>query len=495
MATALTNATALGTLDAQRAHTKNASIELARLSTGRQNPFASQNSAAESISAQFGSEAQVLLQARTNAINGANMLQVVTSAIADQRTLYTTMKTLAVQAASGDIDESVRGQLNVQFLENLTQADEIAIDTNWNGLFLMNGGATTGAATIAAANAQAANGLVASGTDFTNALGAATKGFISGTADAVRVNLTAANTYDVELDVRNGGIVQTFVAKGFTPTNDATVSLVSNTDSGNIIQLTQGNDTSGMTSEATVLAALQGALGLGAGATKAQFVSLATAANNGVTGITTTSAAKAGTYALSYVAGEGTIKLTGGTDNKAYFTDTVANLTAATYDFGNGISVAVDATFASATAITQMIVDVDKGGKVSVTFQVGANTTDTVNVDINDCTNAGRGISSLSIDTVANAQNSINVLSQAIKDSSSDYSTIGAKQGRLEITQVSLETSARNLLAAKANYSDTDIAKALTQFTIFNTMAQVANVATAKSLEENQQLLSLANKV
>ncbi len=495
MATALTNSTALGTLDAQRAHTKNASIELARLSTGRQNPFASQNSAAESISAQFGSEAQVLLQARTNAINGANMLQVVTSAIADQRSLYTTMKTLAVQAASGDIDETVRGQLNVQFLENLTQADEIAIDTNWNGLFLMNGGATSGAATVAAANAQAANGLVASGTNFTNALGAATKGFISGMAEAVRVNLTAANTYDVELDVRNGDTVQTFVAKGFTPTNDATVSLVSNSDSGNIIQLTQGNDVSGMTSEATVLAALQGAPGLGAGATKAQLVSLATAANNGVTGVTTTSAAKAGTYALSYVAGEGKIKLTGGADNKAYYTDTVANTTAATYDFGNGVSVTVDNTFASATAITQMIVDVDKGGKVSVTFQVGANTTDTVNVDVNDCTNAGRGISSLSIDTAANAQNAIAKLSQAIKDSSSDYSNIGSKQGRLEITQVSLETSARNLLAAKANYSDTDIAKALTQFTIFNTMAQVANVATAKSLEENQQLLSLANKV
>lgn len=495
MATALTNATALGTLDAQRAHTKNASIELARLSTGRQNPFASQNSAAESISAQLGSEAQVLLQARTNAMNGANMLQVVTSAIADQRSLYTTMKTLAVQAASGDLDETVRGQLNVQFLENLSQADEIANDTNWNGLFLMSGGATSGAATVAAANAQAANGLVASGTDFTNALGANTKGFISGFAEDFRVTRTANNTYDMELDVRNGDNVQTFVARGYTPTDDATVSFISTSDSGNIIELTQGNDVSGMTSAATVETAGKIALGLGAGSTRAQFVSLATAANNGVTGFTTTSAAKPGTYAVSYVANEGKIKITGGPENKAYYTDTVANTTAATYDFGNGLSINLDNTFASNTAITQMIVDVDKGGKVSVTFQVGANTTDTVSVDITDCTNTGRGISSLSIDTVENAQEAIVKLSQAIKDSSSDYSTIGAKQGRLEITQVSLETSARNLLAAKANYSDTDVAKALTQFTIFNTMAQVASVATAKSLEETQQLLSLANKV
>lgn len=495
MATALTNSTALGTLDAQRMHTKNASIELARLSTGRQNPFASQNSAAESISAQFGSEAQVLLQARTNAMNGANMLQITTSAINDQRTLYTTMKTLAVQAANGDLDETVRGQLNVQFLENLDQANEIAVDLNWNGLFLMNGGGSSGAATVGAANAQAAVGLVNSGTDFTNALGANTKGYISGTADDVRVTRTAANTYDIELDVRNNDVVQTFTARGYTPTNTATVALVSTSDSANVIELTQGADVSGMTSAATVETALQTALGLGAGATKAQFVSLASAANNGVTGFSVTSAAKPGTYAVSMIAGSGTAKITGGPDLKAHTTSAMANTTAGTYDFGNGISMTVDNTFATATAINQMIITVDKGGKVDVTFQVGANNTDTVSVSIPDCTNAGRGIASLSIDTVANAQNAITQLSQSIKDASTDYSTIGAKQGRLEITQVSLETSARNLLSAKSNYSDTDVAKALTQFTIFNTMAQVASVATAKSLEETQQLLSLANKV
>lgn len=497
--TGLNNTNTTRALADAKAHSAVAGDKIAQISSGRTDTKASENSAAAAIAAQFGSEAKVLTQSKVNAANGINMLQVITGAQSDQRAIFTELKTLAVQSASGDLKDSTRLLVNKDFKEKLAKADEIGQKLNWNGLKLGNGGGSVGTVAVGAAVAQSASGLTApAGGEFTNALGANTRGFISGSVDdgSVWVKQTGASTFNAGFSVSG----QKFEVRGFTPTNAATVLFTSTSDSGNMIELTQGaNAAANMTTETNTKAAINTTLGLVAGAQRAQFVSLATAANGGVVSVTSNSSAEAGDYALTYQANSGKFKITGGPDNRAYYTDTIAAAPAAgspaTYSFGNGLSVTINNTFALGTAVTQMMLQVDKGGKVDISYQLGGSANDVLNVQVNDMTNVGRRIENLHVADVEGAKTAMAELTRVIDDLSAEYSTIGSKQGGLETTIKSLETTTQNLLSAKSNYSDTDIAKALTEFVMANTMAQVANVGVSKSLEQTQQILSLAQKV
>ncbi|ARN84023.1 flagellin N-terminal helical domain-containing protein [Candidatus Nucleicultrix amoebiphila] len=494
--TALTNTNALRALDDQQMHTSKAGDSIAKLSSGQRITKASEDSSASAIAAQLGSEAKVLMQSKVNASNAISMVQVVTGALSSQRDIYTNLKALATQASNGDLKDSTRLLIDKEFQQQLTEADEIAKDTNWNGLKMLNGGAAATPTLSAVTAANAATGLNASGTSFATAIGAATRGYVNGAVvdGSLVVDQVATGVYHVAFQVGN----QVFENKSFTPTNAGEMLFSSTTDSGNILNLTQGaGAAAAMTSVATVKTEFQNFLGLTANTPNAQFQSTSAALTTGVTNVSATSNLTSGEYALSYDNVIGKFKVTGGPDGKAFYSEKIAAAptagSTASYNV-NGFVVTVDSTFVPGNAGAQMVFNVAKGGTVSVSFQTGSQSGDTVSVDFQDATNVGRNINGLSVTTVANANVAMSTLGRVIDDVSGEYSTLGAKQGRLESTIKNLETSTRNLLSAKANYTDADIAKTLTEFTISNTMAQVANVAISKSLEQTQQLLGLVNK-
>jgi flagellin len=119
------------------------------------------------------------------------------------------------------------------------------------------------------------------------------------------------------------------------------------------------------------------------------------------------------------------------------------------------------------------------------TFQVGANATDTVSLDLSavDLTTVSTalGVTATSIATV-DAQ--IAVVSGA-------RGTMGAFQNRLEHTVANLGVAVENLSASESRIRDTDMAQEMTSFSRNQIMNQAGTAMLAQANQSSQGVLSL----
>jgi flagellin len=123
---------------------------------------------------------------------------------------------------------------------------------------------------------------------------------------------------------------------------------------------------------------------------------------------------------------------------------------------------------ASLIGMTNVNADIKNSG---ITFQIGANSSQTMTISINDMrtsaigetntTNSGTiKLKDIDVSTKTGAQDAIEVLDTAIKQVSQERSKLGAYQNRLEHTINNLGTSAENLTAAESRIRDVDYALA-----------------------------------
>ena len=89
------------------------------------------------------------------------------------------------------------------------------------------------------------------------------------------------------------------------------------------------------------------------------------------------------------------------------------------------------------------------------------------------------------------ASNSTTTLDEAIKKVSSQRSSLGAVQNRLEHTIANLDTSAENLQTAESRIRDVDMAEEMVSFTKNNILQQAAQSMLAQANQSNQGVLSL----
>ena len=135
------------------------------------------------------------------------------------------------------------------------------------------------------------------------------------------------------------------------------------------------------------------------------------------------------------------------------------------------------------------------------TFQVGANTGDTMTVTISNLAAGGVGnldalgaagstdVSALDVSTAAPA--AITTLDAAIASVSSERSSLGAKQNRLEHTIANLQVASENLSASESRIRDTDMAQEMVQFTRNQIMQQAGTAMLAQANQAPQSVLSL----
>jgi len=102
--------------------------------------------------------------------------------------------------------------------------------------------------------------------------------------------------------------------------------------------------------------------------------------------------------------------------------------------------------------------------------------------------NDGATISMLS---ASNARNSIDCISNAIKEVSMRRSKLGAIQNRLEHTIKNLDNVIENTTAAESAIRDTDMATEMVQFSKNNILAQAGQSMLAQANQSNQGVLSL----
>lgn len=173
--------------------------------------------------------------------------------------------------------------------------------------------------------------------------------------------------------------------------------------------------------------------------------------------------------------------------------------TAGTAGAINGLTITVkDASGNIRTAATNALSSfaesqaaVDKRTDGSASFQIGANTGQTMNLSIENMGTAALGVTGLQISTQSQATVAIKVIDTATQKVSSERSKLGAVQNRLEHTINNLGTASENLTAAESRVRDVDMAKEMMQQTKNNILAQAAQAMLAQANQQPQGVLQL----
>jgi flagellin len=115
------------------------SLALAKLAAGRPVLSAKDDAAALAIGSRLGAEVSGLMQAQSNARQGASMLQVADGGMTQVNDMLSRMKSLAVQAGSGHLTSSDREALNTEYQALASEIDRVAADTDFAGTKLLDG--------------------------------------------------------------------------------------------------------------------------------------------------------------------------------------------------------------------------------------------------------------------------------------------------------------------------------------------------------------------
>jgi flagellin len=362
-----------------------ATNSVAKLSAGSRVLAAKDDAAALAIGSRLNSEVNGLKQAGVNAGQAISMLQIADGAMARTNDILVRMKTLAVQASSGQLSDTERGMLNEEYTALRSEVDRIAQDTEFNGTQLLNG--STSFQTSAAGTAIGADD------GFEQILFTSDTGAFS-TGNTVQIAYDAA-------------------ADQFTVTNTST----------------------------------------GVDYTSASGIS----------------APGAGSFRDVVIQEAGiTLRL------NSQFSDTAGITAGATTQF----------TVAGGTS-TQLSLD----------FKIGTGTDSqdniTVTLDAATTTALDGNLGTSTIDTAANAGNSITAIDNAIDTLAQNRAELGASQNRLEFASANIATSMENTEAARSALMDLDVAAEMTKFTSKQILVQSGVSMLAQANQMPQNLLRL----
>jgi flagellin len=178
----------------------------------------------------------------------------------------------------------------------------------------------------------------------------------------------------------------------------------------------------------------------------------------------------------------------GNTITSATIADTATSLTVATGVTLNFSANAISAGDSVAIVARQAVT---AGTDQSFAFQIGANSTQTIGVDVGDMSSTALKVNDVKIDNQKAAEASITAIEQALRDVSAERSKLGAFQNRLEHTINNLGASSENLTAAESRIRDVDMAKEMMNFQKNNILSQAAQAMLAQANQQPQGVLQL----
>lgn len=133
------------------------------------------------------------------------------------------------------------------------------------------------------------------------------------------------------------------------------------------------------------------------------------------------------------------------------------------------------------------------GTTSSVTFQIGANTGQTLSVALKEMNSTALQINTIDISSgdATDISGHISTIDAAINTVSDFRSNLGAIQNRLEHTINNLGTASENLTAAESRVRDVDMAKEMMEFTKNSILTQAAQAMLAQANQQPQGVLQL----
>lgn len=131
------------------------------------------------------------------------------------------------------------------------------------------------------------------------------------------------------------------------------------------------------------------------------------------------------------------------------------------------------------------------GSGKGLTLHIGANSGQSILLQIGAMTASGFGVNGLSISGQSGANSAISTIQAAIDKVSSERAKLGAFQNRLEHTINNLGTASENLTAAESRIRDVDMAKEMMEFTKMNILQQASTAMLAQANMQPQMVLQL----
>lgn len=128
-----------------------------RLSSGKRVFASSEDAAALAVSSSLRIENAALANAQINAAGGVSMLQIADGSLSQIGDIAIRMKTLAIQASTGNYGPTERAALDQEFQALKGEIDRISGDTEFNGVRMLAG---RPAFTLAGAHDYSADGVV-----------------------------------------------------------------------------------------------------------------------------------------------------------------------------------------------------------------------------------------------------------------------------------------------------------------------------------------------
>ncbi|BDW95105.1 flagellin [Thalassospira tepidiphila] len=416
-----------------------ATRSLSKLSSGTRVVSARDDAASMAIGARLNATTQALKTATVNVGQANSMLQIADGGMATIDDILVRMKTLAVQASSGNLSDTERGFLNDEFTELRDEIDRIASSTNFNGIQLLGDGGD-----VAINFGDLATG--GSGAALTPVNGFDNFAITDNNYWATDTDSDITdNNFEVDIDYAAGGQV--------IMTVNATVDGDNRSQSIDVTDYASGGTT---------------AIGAGENATlNFDELGLSFTVNTNFSA------------SVSSIAADNT-----GASN--FGSDTTFNGVTGNDSSANVVNMAADNGQQLAT---------------SIEFQVGGGNTANDRLSINltsvDSDTLGSGSSGSetsledlganAINTAAGAQNAVEVVTRAIDDLQRARAAIGTSQNRLDFAGQNLASTQENTESARSTLMDLDVAAEMTAFTSKQILVQsgVAMLAQANQMPQN----------
>jgi len=229
-----TNVSSLVAQEANVQVNKNLSASLEKLSTGLKINKASDDASGMSIADKLRTQASSLGQAIKNANSGSALIQIADKAMAEQSNILDIVKTKLIQAATETTSAEGREAIRKDIQKLLDQLDNIAEQTNYNGISLLSTKGKTfsfqvgdkASDSIATSTAYASNtqGLGGGANKYTEAqtiepsnamnIAISSTAATDGSEDIVKISQkTTGTTGDRMLDVSANNVMQISLAR------------------------------------------------------------------------------------------------------------------------------------------------------------------------------------------------------------------------------------------------------------------------------------------
>ena len=474
-----------------------------KLSSGYRINRAADDAAGLTISEKMRKQIKGLDRASTNAEDGVSAVQTAEGALTEVHSMLQRMNELATQAANGtNSKDSDRQAIQDEIDQLTTEIDRVSETTKFNETYLLKGEAGTKTINMKAHDAGLKGTLTDNGdgtaTFVMDTLNAGDKVSIGGKNYTIGGTLddldTAFGKNGLDIDTKhqdisvNGTTYKYYAATVQTKDGQGITAGYYSADPSTLANQAAATAT-GVNGKVTAdLAALK--TNAPAGSTITVGTKTVTlmkddgtkggTASDGIDDTDTTVISKKKAYEL---ASKELLKANQIGDTKGSAKVGVGN-TATAIDLTNGTG-----TFQIQTGSAEV------ANSLAFSLHVGADAdmTNKIQVNIDAMDSASLGIKGLNVkDDSGNAATyAVDAISDAISKVSSQRSSLGAVQNRLEHTINNLDNVVENTTTAESRIRDTDMAEEMVNYSKNNILAQAGQSMLAQANQSNQGVLSL----